>query len=350
MIHSDFSKTLQIDLEYIYSKTKHLVNELNGKTILVTGGTGFIGKWILEYFLFLNHSKYINFKVIVLSRNPRVFLERFKKFNVPFIQFIQGDIVEFNFKTLPYCNIIIHAAADADAKLNYEQPLKMIDTIVDGTRKVLDYAAGAQTKKILFLSSGAIYGIQANDMTGFSEDHFGGPDVLLTSSAYAEAKRLAELFCICYLKQFEMNVSIARCFAFVGPYLPLDMHYAIGNFIGNALNREDIIIKGDGMPLRSYMYAADLLIWLLFILFTGENGQAYNVGSDNAVSIKELAQEVTKFFPDLSVRVLGQINPTDRNQNYIPCTKKIKTELNVPDILTLNEAIHRTIQYHLEYD
>lgn len=344
------AKQIQKDLYYIFDKTSHFVYELSGKTILVTGGTGFIGKWILEYFMFLYQKESINFKVIVLSRNPKVFLEKFPRFNVSFLQFIQGDVVEFDYSSLPYCNIIIHAATDADAKLNHEQPLKMIDIIVEGTRKVFDYGVKVQTQKVLYLSSGAVYGIQPDYMAGFAEDYFGGPNVLSTSSAYSEAKRLAELFCVCYQKQYQLNVSIARCFAFVGPYLPLDMHYAIGNFIGNGLKGENIIIKGNGLPLRSYMYAADLVIWLLYILFKGVNGEAYNVGSDNAVSIKALAMEVAKFFPDLSVKILGQVNPTDRNQNYIPSINKIKSELAVPDILALNEAIHRTIQYHAGSD
>jgi nucleoside-diphosphate-sugar epimerase len=124
------------------------------------------------------------------------------------------------------------------------------------------------------------------------------------------------------------------------------MHFAVGNFIGNGLRGEEIIIKGNGLPLRSYMYAADLIIWLFYVLFKGKNGEAYNIGSDKAVSIKELAMEVAQFFPDLSVKVLGQENPTDRNQNYVPGTDKIKSELDIPNILSLNEAIHRTIKYH----
>jgi nucleoside-diphosphate-sugar epimerase len=339
-------KQIKEDLSYIFEKTTHFINELRGKTILVTGGTGFIGKWLLEYFCYLNQSKSVLFNVIVLSRNPKVFLEKFPRFNIPFIQFVQGNVVEFDYSTLPCCNIIIHAATDADAKLNLEQPLKMIDTIVEGTRKVLDYGVKVQPQNVLYLSSGAVYGIQPDNMAGFSEDYFGGPNILSTSSAYSEAKRLAELLCVCYQKQYQLNVSIARCFAFVGPYLPLDMHFAVGNFIGNGLRGEEIIIKGNGLPLRSYMYAADLIIWLFYVLFKGKNGEAYNIGSDKAVSIKELAMEVAQFFPDLSVKVLGQENPTDRNQNYVPGTDKIKSELDIPNILSLNEAIHRTIKYH----
>lgn len=340
------NKSLQNDLDYIFIKTSHLINELDGKTIFITGGTGFIGKWILEYFLWLNQYKSIAINIIVLSRNPDFFLEKFPKFIVPFIQFVKGDVTEFDYDKLPHSDIIIHAATEADAKLNHEQPLKMINTIVEGTRKVFDYGVKVKSQKVLYLSSGAVYGIQPDNIVGFSENYYGGPNVLNTASAYSEAKRFSELYCSCYQKQYQMNVVIARCFAFVGPYLPLDMHFAIGNFIGNGLKDEDIIIKGNGRPLRSYMYAADLVIWLLYTLLRGESGQAYNIGSEKSFSIKELAIEVAKFFPKLSVKVLGESNPTDRNQNYIPCIKKIKTELAVPEILSLQEAIGRTIMFH----
>jgi dTDP-glucose 4,6-dehydratase len=342
------SKLLYQDLDYIFNKTNHLVQDLNGKTIFITGGTGFIGKWLLEYFLFLNKQKSIHCNIIVLSRNPVVFQEKFSRFNLSFIRFIEGNVVEFDSTSLPYCDIIIHAATDSDALLNSQEPLKMIETIVEGTKKVLNYGVQVQTKKVLFLSSGAIYGIQPDNITGFPENYSGGPDLLNASSAYSEAKRLAELLCVCYNKQYQMNVSIARCFAFVGPYLPLNKHYAIGNFIGNGLRNEDIIIKGNGLPLRSYMYAADLIIWLFHILLKGQSGEAYNVGSDFAVSLKEIANIVAQFFPNLAVKILGQVNLTDRNQNYIPSIIKMRSELNAPDFLTLNESIKRTIKYHLD--
>jgi len=342
------SEQINSDLHYIYTRTSHLVDEFNGKTILVTGGTGFIGKWILEYFLYLHRHGDIHFKVVVLTRNPDIFLMNFPQFEIEFLQFVKGDIVEFDFASLPLCNLIIHAATDADAKLNHENPLKVIETIISGTKNVFNYGVKVKAGKVLYLSSGAVYGIQPENMVGFPEDYSGGPNTLLPSSAYSEAKRLAELLCVCYQKQFNLNINIARCFAFVGPYLPLDKHFAIGNFISNGLKGVDIVIKGTGLPLRSYMYSADLVIWLLYVLLKGESGQTYNIGSEKKVTIKELAYVIIKFFPELSVKVLNTVSQTDRNQNYIPDVTKIKSELLVPDILDLNESIRRTIQYYRE--
>jgi dTDP-glucose 4,6-dehydratase len=339
---------LDNDLKYIYSKTDSILYNLHKKKILLTGGTGFIGKWLLEYFLWVNKNKLAEIEVFVISRNPESFLEKFSRFIASEINFIEGDILTFDFDSLGSCDHIIHAAADADAKLNYEDPLRMINTVVFGTRNVFDYGVRVKAQKILYLSSGAVYGVQPPELRSFPENYPGGPDFIDTSSAYAESKRLAELYAACYANQYGLNITIARCFAFVGPYLPLDKHFAIGNFILNGLRGEDIIIRGNGIPLRSYMYSADLVIWLLFCLINGKKGQAYNVGSDYAISILDLANEVSRFFPSVSVKVLGKISPTDRNQNYVPCTEKIKSELKVPGIVPLKEAIHRTVQFYLK--
>ncbi len=225
----------------------------------------------------------------------------------------------------------------------------MLDTITEGTRKILELARKQKgLKGFLLTSSGAVYGKQPEDVTNMKETDGFPIDINNTSSAYAEGKRLSELYCSIYAKQYNIPVKIARCFAFVGPYLPLDKHFAIGNFIRNGLKGEDIIIKGDGAPLRSYLYSVDLIAWLIYILLKGENGAAYNVGSEVSISIKDLAKEVAKFFPKVSVKVLNQVYSTDRNQNYLPNINKIRNNLHVPEILSLSESIQRTIQFYKE--
>jgi dTDP-glucose 4,6-dehydratase len=241
---------------------------------------------------------------------------------------------------------IIHAATEASAKLNHEQPLVMIDSILDGTRNVLEFARKVSVKRMLYISSGAVYGVPPDGLKGFTEDYAGGPNPLSPSSAYAEAKRTAELLCACYFRQYGIEIPVARGFAFVGPYLDLNAHFAIGNFIRNGLNKENIIIKGDGKPLRSYMYAPDMVIWLLHILLEGKSCEAYNVGSDEAISISELAFKVAGFFPGLKVEVLNQVTPTDRNQDYIPDVAKSRMEFGLGQIINLDRAIRKTIKFY----
>ena len=286
------------------------------------------------------------FMFIFYQEDPEAFIIRYPHLGKePCFTFLKCDVTNFTF---PDMNVdyIIHAATEASAKLNHEQPLMMIDNIINGTRNVLEFGRKKGVKRMLYISSGAVYGVQPDGLKSFPEDYAGSPDPLNPLSAYAEAKRTAELLCVCYSKQYLIQITVARCFAFVGHYLNLDSHFAIGNFIRNGLNGENIIIKGDGKPLRSYMYAADLVIWLLNILALGKSSEAYNVGSDEVVSIKELAFRVAAYYPGLKVEILNQTNPTDRNQNYIPDVSKFKKEFNVNQTIDLENAIKKTMAYY----
>jgi nucleoside-diphosphate-sugar epimerase len=348
MIKSNkMSKLLNDDLEHICKKTESLLNEVKGKSIFITGGTGFFGKWILEFFLYLNENTDIKCNISVLTRNPDLFLAQNKQFLVPCIQFIKGDIISFDFDKIPEPHYILHAATDADAKLNVENPLLMLETITEGTKRVLDFARKQpHLKALLLTSSGAVYGKQPESITHIKESDSFFVDINTSIAAYGEGKRLAELYCAIYAKQFNVPVKIARCFAFVGPYLTLDKHFAIGNFILDAMNNQDIIIKGDGTPLRSYMYASDLVIWLLNILVKGECNVPYNVGSDQAISIEELAKLVQTIHTNSNgVQVLGQKSNKAREQ-YVPDITKAKNDLQLNIEIGLEEAIRKTIAFH----
>ena len=143
-----------------------------------------------------------------------------------------------------------------------------------------------------------------------------------------------------------MPVKIARCFAFVGPYLPLDTHFAIGNFINNVLKKEDIIIRGDGSTIRSYMYASDLMVWLWRILILGESNSPYNVGSDESISIKELAEKIKGVSDStVSVKILGtQIRKEDVDI-YCPNVQKANS-INTNIKIQISESINKTIKFY----
>jgi nucleoside-diphosphate-sugar epimerase len=155
---------------------------------------------------------------------------------------------------------------------------------------------------------------------------------------------LAELLCTIYSKKYGINISIARCFAFVGPYLPIDMHYAIGNFIRDGLEGGPITVKGDGMPYRSYLYAADLIIWLWTIFLKGVSCRPYNVGSEDEITIAELANTVAHCFPtNIEVRI-AEIPKVDKDpERYVPSTKRAREECGVRQIIGLKEGIRRTL-------
>jgi dTDP-glucose 4,6-dehydratase len=240
---------------------------------------------------------------------------------------------------------VIHAATEASAKLNEEDPLRMIDTIVTGTRQTLDFAVETGARRFLLTSSGAVYGAQPHNVTHLSEEYTGGPDSTSPRSAYGESKRLAELLCACYAGRGIESV-IARCFAFVGPYLPIDTHFAIGNFIRDGLSGGPIKIGGDGTPFRSYLYAADLAVWLWTLLFRGQPGLPYNVGSEEDVTILRLAQTVARCFRDsIEITVAQEPRPGVPPSRYVPSARRA-AGLGLGCRIPLAEAISRTIAWH----
>jgi dTDP-glucose 4,6-dehydratase len=334
------------DLDHILHHTSTLWEELRGQRVFITGGTGFFGHWLLESLLWINDILNLDVKVVLLSRNPAVFSAKYPQLaNHPAVSWIQGDVKTFDFPDgdFPY---IIHAASEGDNKLAQENPLAIFNTIVEGTRRVLELSRTHNTRKLLFTSSGAVYGNQPLELTQIPEDYVGAPDVMNPLSAYGEGKRAAEMLCNLYSHQFGFEAKIARCFAFVGPYLPLDANYAIGNFIRDALNDGPIVIKGDGTPFRSYLYAADLAIWLWTILSRGEKCRPYNVGSKNDQTIAQLALDVAHTFhqsPEIHIMQISQPNTIVRR--YTPSIERASSELELNTYICLDDAIQRTASW-----
>lgn len=339
---------LAADLDHVLAHTRSLWEELRGQRIFIAGGTGFFGCWLLESFAWANDKLGLNASALVLTRNVESFRKKAPHLaSHPAIQFQTGDICSFEFPKGNFSHII-HAATEASAKLIEENPLLMFDTIVEGTRRTLEFARHSGAKKILLASSGAVYGRQPSEVRHLSEDCTGGPDVAEARSAYGEGKRAAEMLCAIYAKQHGLEPKIARCFAFVGPYLPLDIHFAIGNFIRDSLAGVAIRINGDGTPLRSYLYAADLAVWLWTILFLGQPCRPYNVGSEIDLTIQEIARAVAVATrPAVAVLVAREPVPGKPVERYIPATQRAQIELGLKEHFGLAESIQRTLQWHL---
>jgi dTDP-glucose 4,6-dehydratase len=222
----------------------------------------------------------------------------------------------------------------------------MVETILDGTRRVLGFANAAGVRRFLLVSSGAVYGRQPPDLDRVPEEFTGGPDPWDPHSAYAEGKRAAELLCAIEHSLGTMSVRAARCFAFVGPHLPLDAHFAIGNFIGDALAGRPIHIRGDGTAVRSYLYMADLAVWLWTIALSPAASGAYNVGSEQPISILETARSVAAVCaPRCSIQVGGRAQPDVLPHRYVPRTTRASQELSLQQAIGLDDAISRTVDW-----
>lgn len=340
---------LKDDLDHILKHTAGLWDELRGKRIFITGGTGFFGCWLLESFAWANEKLDLGASALVLTRNVELLHKKAPNLTEnPAISFHIGDVRSFDYPSGEFSHII-HAATAASAKLNDEDPLLMLDTIIEGTRRVLDFAVQCGAKKLLLTSSGVVYGKQPPEMTHIPEDYMGGPNTMDPQSAYAEGKRVSELLCAIYSKKFGIECKIARGFAFVGPYFPFDIHYAIGNFIRDARNGGPIVIKGDGTPYRSYLYAADLAIWLWTILFRGKSCKPYNVGSEEEVSVAQLAFLVADCFkPHVAINISCTHQANNEPIYYVPSTERTNTELNLNRQFNLKTALNKTISYYHE--
>ena len=340
-------KYFEYDLDMVLDNTVKYWNDFSNKTIFITGGTGFFGIWLQMSFVYINRKLNLNSKIIILTRNKNNFVKKHSWVEeYAEISFLEGDISNFEFidDNIDY---IIHAATDASVKLNLEEPLIMFETVVNGTKRVLDFAKLKKVKSFLFTSSGAVYGKQPSEVENITEDFVGAPLPSDPASVYGEGKRMAEVLCAVYHKHFDLPVKIARCYAFMGPFLPLDSHFAAGNFIRNLLNGEDIVIEGDGTPFRSYMYSADLMIWLWTILFIGENNKPYNVGSDESITIAELAKIITKENSLNQTNIIVK-SPLSNNppQRYVPNVNRAINELHLKVYTDLKTCLRKTIEFN----
>ncbi|MBN9367056.1 MAG: NAD(P)-dependent oxidoreductase [Comamonadaceae bacterium] len=311
--------------------------------LLLTGGTGFFGKALLRHWLAVPMQAP---QVTVLSRTPQDFLTRHPEFaNQPWLHLHQGDILNpASLPSLGGFTHLLHAAADSTYGPRLS-PLQRYTQIVDGTRHLLDYAVAHHIHRFLLVSSGGAYGPQPQDMHAIPESYNGMPDPLNPEHAYGVAKRCAEHLCALYQQQHSLQTVIARCFAFVGRDLPLDVHFAIGNFIHDALIHPQITINGDGTPMRSYMDQRDLAHWMDVLLCQGHPGHAYNVGSDTALSIAELAHQIRNLLaPGKPVHITAADTGSLRNR-YVPCIAKARSELGLDLRYTLQDAVLETARF-----
>jgi dTDP-glucose 4,6-dehydratase len=341
------SNPLAPDLDHILTHTEKVWPELRRKRLFVTGGTGFFGCWLLESFVWAVDHLRLGADLTVLTRSPEAFqLKAPHLASHPAIHLVRGDVRRMEIPRGEYSHVI-HGATEASARMSREQPLLMLDTIVDGTRRTLEYARQCGAKRFLLLSSGAVYGTQPPGVPLVAEDFEAGPDCTDPRSVYAEGKRMAELSAVLYAHAFGLECLIARGFAFVGPHLPLDAHFAVGNFIGDCLNGRAIEIRGDGTSRRSYLYAADLAIWLWTILVSGQSCRPYNVGSDEGVSIAELARVVAQVTASRAgIRIARPALAGRPAERYVPDTSRARNELGLRQWVSLEQGIRRTAIWH----
>jgi dTDP-glucose 4,6-dehydratase len=339
------STTLDRDLADVLEWAGPAWPDLRGARLFITGGTGFFGCWLLESLCHANRHLGLGARATVLTRNPAAFHRKAAHLAAnPAVELVEGDVLALPDLPGEYSHVI-HAAGDASTLQFQLDPLRSFDTLVLGTQNVLAWAAGKDVDRFLFTSSGAVYGPQPPELERIPDQWPGAPDCTSPRAAYAEGKRAAETLCALHAMQSGVTITMARCFAQAGPYLPLDAQYALGNFIRDALAGGPIVIEGDGTPYRSYLYASDLTAWLWQILLRGPSGLPVNVGSEEPVSVLELANLVSRMEGGVRVEVRGTPDPARRPERYVPETARARA-MGLKVHVDLEQAIHRTLAWN----
>jgi dTDP-glucose 4,6-dehydratase len=281
------------DLDHVFTHVDW--EELRNQNIFISGGTGWFGKWMVETLLYAKDKLDLNCKIMVLTHSNYISTNS----NVIFWH---GDVNNVEFPRGEFSHII-HLA-------------------IEGIGRMFLFAEQCKAKKFLFTSSGAVYQLNPNE--------------------YAQKKVYDEYWCRSIAPPPE--VKIARCFSFVGPYMPLDKNFAIGTFIGNAINDKKVFIRNaNNTPSRSYLYMADLAIWLWTILFKGKSGESYNVGGEREYTIREVGELVGQF---ARVPVIYWPNEHLDSVDYVPYVEHTKEKLGVQEWIPLDEGIKRTLEFY----
>jgi len=339
-IRKDCEKSLS---DYVVS-----LDSLKNQAVLITGGTGFMGKWLTEAIVLLNQKHNFNVKLYLLARNISEYREQVPHLaNLPFIDLIEQDAR--NISNLPEdITYIIHAAGSPDSRKHISNPLKTIDIIYRGTHALLDACLRLPNlKKFVHISSNYVYGHQNDRTTNIKETEIGTADPNSVNAAYSEAKRMAETVCAVYRNQQKLPIVIVRPFAFIGPYQELEKPWAINNFIRDSILGGPIRILGNENTVRGYMYGSDMAFWLLKALAQGKTGAIYNVGSDQAITLKALSTKITLNFNN-KIDVLVKSSKTYPLSPVVSVadTIHIRTDLQVKQIFDLESALKRTIDWY----
>lgn len=321
-----------------------LAKKVGDRSFLITGGTGLFGCWVLSFFEWAQQRKLADPKIFILVR--RQFPLSNKSWRV-----ISGDISTFEYESVVTDYVLHMAAPTARETFQGMDDIDKFDMLTRGAKHILNFSRERVRERTLMLSSGAIYGgFGLERCLPISEIERHVPNFKTQNQGLAIGKRVTEFLTKAYTDAALVDASVARCFSFIGPGLPIDIHYAVGNFVHQALVDREIIIKGDGKPIRSYMYLGDMVLWLLRILMDGANGEDYNVGSSEPISMLDLAKKVVRLSGgDAKITLLGHQNQTSGNPPnhfYVPDIRKCCQEFGLRPFFDLEDSLKRYIAYN----
>ncbi len=338
----------QDDIRYIIDNDTNL-KQLYNKTILVTGATGLIGSCIIKVLLYSNIFKNSNIRIIGLARNKDKVNKLFSEFlSSSYLEIIYADVIN-PLKASMEVDYIIHAASPTKSKWFVENPVDTIETIIMGTRNILEFAKNTNIKKMIYLSSMEVYGTYKDGFSLRSEDNLGDIDILNVRSSYSQGKRMAETLCKSYVDQYCLPVTIARLAQTFGPGVDVDDTRLFSQMSKSVINNEDIILHTNGESVINSCYMRDAVKAIILLLAKGELGEVYNVSNhENTATVKEVANILATEIANNKINVICKIDSNDISRGYAPKssmkldTHKIRN-LGWEAEVDLKESYHRLI-------
>jgi len=348
MIHP----TIEQDYKEITEHLGDSMDRLKGTTILLTGSTGMIGSYFLEFLCYLNQTRFCEpVHIICPVRSPILHTNKrlgYLSKNVN-IQWVEADLAKpFDMSCLPDSNYIIHAASPASPRQYLSSPISTVDVNVSATRSFLENSVKNKSLRVfLYVSSGEIYGSPGKKDVPTPETYIGLTNHLAERSCYVESKRFSETLSLIFYRQHRIPVKIVRPVHLYGPGIRLDDGRVWADFLNRALNRKDIVILSDGLARRGFCYIRDATIQMFAVLLKGNIGEVYNVGNENHVSIRELAAVVKEQSrADIDIVIKNQVPDYLKGSPQISCpsTEKVFSLIHI-NKTTLHEGIGKTIEW-----
>jgi len=333
------------DVRLISNDLNEFYDKLEGKTILIAGGKGFLGTYFTNVLKQINEILSKPMKIIVMDN---LITAKDKEGNINSnVRLIEQDISK-SFDLPDELHYIIHAASIASPPTYRKFPIKTVDVNYQGTKNLLEVARKKKIKSMLFLSSSEIYGDP--EIIPTPESYLGKVSCTGPRACYDESKRLAETISNLYFQQYEVPVKIARPFNVYGPYLNLDDGRIIPDFMSNAIRKSEIIIHSDGTPTRSFCYVSDAIRAFLKLLFSEHNGVTFNVGNDEEISVKDVANMIQKIMEvPISIKLIESKDPNytkDNPQRRCPDLSLLKNSVNYAPEINFEEGLKRVYKWY----
>ena len=326
------------DLEFIASQLSELRDEYENSEILIYGGTGFIGSWLTEGLIYSDRILGLNLKITLVTRNQSVAKKKFGSIGTEIVRYVEHDFAKSELRIKCNADYVFHGATPTRSATGSDNQVHTITSSVNAAKHATEVLSRKfSLPRVVHLSSGVIYGNQPIDMKFRSESDLPGQGV----GSYSEAKELIDQILRSAFEAGRISFQSPRLFAFAGPLLQLDAHFAAGNFLLDGLANRPIRVKGNPDTVRSYMYPSDLVSALLAIA-TQEKYQNFNVGSEESISMSQLAGLISNLTSSVEIDFT---NPDAPISNYVPSISNLKEILPQFQPIGIHESLCKWIEW-----